>query len=292
MFWLAHPAYLLVAVLLLATGQASAQDLEQRQQKLTHNQQLLFHLRQEKQNMQAQLAKSMQDMDDTHSPELIEAIADLEKRIEVSEAIISNLSNEVARQHRYLSEQKKGNPPSALDTALQKALGGNLQELAKDVASNPAAQREISRLRVLLREEARIGHQTASQDTLVMATDMETAEMEFLHLLSLFSMTDEEAAPNTQEKIAIIRGHRNGVPYQETPVLKYLGKKQYHLELTVSSGEMQVAIDQGQPWRFYIPETDNDHRYLMIYDQANALRPRLILLNKSLISNVEAPFTP
>ena len=286
------PTYLLIVALVFTTGQVSAQDLKQRQQKLTHNQQLLFHLRQEKKAVQEQRAKSMREMDDSNSPELIAAIAELEKRIEVSEAIISKLSNDIARQRIYLSEQKKGKPPSALDTALQKALGGNLQDLTQDVVNDPAAQREIARLRALLREEARIGHQTASHDNLVLATDMQTAEMEFLHLLSLFSMAAKESEPDIQEKIATIRGQRNGVPYQERPVLKYLGKKQYHLELTVSSGEMQVAIDQGQPWRFYIPETDNNHRYMMIYDQANAERPRLIMLNKSLISNVDTPFSP
>jgi len=242
--------------------------------------------------MKEQLAKSMQDMDETHSPELIEAIAELEKRIEVSEAIISNLSNKVARQRLYLSEHKKGNPPSALDTALQKALGSNLQELAKDVASNPAAQREISRLRALLREEARIGHQAASQDSLVLALDTATAEREFLQLLSLFSMVEQDSQDAAQEKTAVIQGHRNGVPYQERSTLKYLGKKQYHLELTVSAGEMQVAVDQGQPWRFYIPEDDDNHEYMMIYDQTKDERPRLIMLNKSLINDVETSFTP
>jgi hypothetical protein len=275
--------YALLALLLLNVQQAWPQTAEETREKLTENQRNIIHLRKEKQQMERQLALALRRQETADSQELRNKIAELKKSIELSEIIIINISSVVSGQRLLLASLESGESPSSLDIALNKALSSNLEELAKDFSNNEEAQREVARLRDLLREESRVGNQAAGNDTLVLATDHQTAEKEFLHLLSLFSNADIEHADSIPDKAIVIRGSKDDALFRENDTLNYLGQSQYHMEFTVYPGDMSVTIEKEQPWRFHIPEKDNGATYIMIYDLTNQLRPRLVMFNKSLV---------
>ena len=101
-----------------------------------------------------------------------------------------------------------------------------------------------------------------------------------MRLLALFSRgsADDDQA---EDKKITINGSTDDSLYSEENTLIYLGHQQYHMELTVYSGNINFTVD-NRHWEFTIPETENQAVYIVIYDLAKE-EPRLVIFNKSLL---------
>lgn len=253
----------------------TADTLESTRKQLFENQRNLISLRKEKDQYQQQLAVAKGDK----QAETLN-IVDIRESIEVAEVLISNVSVLVAKQRLQLATLERGTPPTALDIALNKALNSNLPELIKNLSNNETARKEIARLRVLLKKQARIDTIPAQAGNAVLvAADKQVAEAEFLRLLALFS---DGNADNAEDKQIIITGTSNHQSFTETEILTYLGHNQYHTETTVYSGEMTLTID-GRPWELNVATIEDQATYMVIYDITNKLEPRMVMFNKSLL---------
>ena len=271
--------FFITCILILSGNNVFSQTAEDIRQQLIENQRNIAQLRSEKQDYEEKLYQLELILDDSESYKA--KLEELKTNIELTETMIDNISAVVSGQRLLLATLESGENPSSLDIALNKALSTNLTELAEDFSHDEQAQKEIARLKKLLREESRIGSRAAGNDTLVVATDQQTAEKEFLHLLSLFSSVDLDEAEAIPDKSVMIRGSRSGELFRLQDTINYLGQSQYHMEFTAYEGDMSISIDQGKPWRFHIPEKDNGATYILIYDLTNQLRPRVVMFNKS-----------
>jgi hypothetical protein len=268
---------------LFLTGYGSAQTAEQTRQALTENQRNILHLQKEIRQMERQLSAAKRRQQQKDSTSIQNTILELEANIDLTKLIIDNIAAVVSGQRLMLATLESGKSPSSLDIALNKALSSNLPELAKDFSNNEQAQREIARLQKLLREEALLGIRSTDNNSLVLATDQQTAEQEFLHLIALFSDLDLQQAELVPDKNIRISGKKHGKSYVEKDTLSYLGRQQYHMEFTAHQGEMNIKVEGQQALSVNIPQKDDGATYIMIYDITNPLRPRVVMFNKSLV---------
>jgi hypothetical protein len=269
--------WLLLVSVFLNCSAIFAQPINEAKIKLIENQRNLIHLRNEKLAFQAELAALLEAP--SNNDQTAAEGDELRELITLTETIIQNVAQTVSHQRLLIATLEKGSPPSALDIALNKALSADLTALARNMPESEAAQREITLLRSLLKQEARIGAQRSSQGNVSVAREQQVAEQEFLNLLALFSGGTADEAADKPLKIAGLS--REGT-YQSETVLSYLGHNQYHTETEVQAGEMTFTIDD-QPWRITIPEQDNDAMYIVIYDVRNRDKPRLVMFNKALL---------
>lgn len=270
----------LITTLLLLSINSIAEDIDDVRLKLIENQRNVLQLRKEKLQNEEELKVALELQENDNSPELHDHTKQLEDDISQAGSLIQNLSASVSQQRLDLLTLERGRPPNSLDIALNKALNSNLPELAKKLANNEEARKEIARLQLLLKEEARVGAPLSSTSTSVsVALEQSVAEEEFLRVLFLFSGGDADEA---EDKILKITGISNRTPYIEKETLSYLGHNQYHMETTVYSGEMTFTIDE-RPWQLSITEEEDRATYIVIYDTSNTENPRLVMFNKILL---------
>ena len=270
----------LIALLLLLPINSIAEDSDGVRLKLIENQRNILQLRKEKLQNEEELKAALELQESDNNPELKNRTKELKDDIAQAEDLIQNLSASVSQQRLDLLTLERGSPPSSLDIALNKALNSNLPELAKKLANNEEARKEIARLQVLLREETRVGAPLPSTSTSVsVALEQSVAEEEFLRVLSLFSDGD---ADESADKILKISGISNRTPYVEKETLSYLGHSQYHMETIVHTGEMTFTVDE-RPWQLSITEEEDRATYIVIYDTSNTEKPRLVMFNKILL---------
>jgi hypothetical protein len=270
----------LTTVLLLLPINSLAEDIDGVRLKLIENQRNILQLRKEKQQSEEELKVALELLESNNNPELQNRTTQLKDDITQAEGLIQNLTASVSQQRLDLLTLERGSPPSSLDIALNKALNSNLPELAKKLANNEEARKEIARLQVLLREETRVGAPLPSTSTSVsVALEQSVAEEEFLRVLSLFSDGD---ADESADKILKITGISNRTPYVEKETLSYLGHNQYHMETIVHTGEMTFTVDD-RPWQLSITEEEDRATYIVIYDTSNAEKPRMVMFNKILL---------
>jgi hypothetical protein len=270
----------LITLLLLLPINSIAEDSDDVRLKLIENQRNILQLRKEKQQNEEELKVALELQESDNSHEMHNHTKQLKDDITQAKILIENLSASVSQQRLDLLTLERGSPPSSLDIALNKALNSNLPELAKKLANNEEARKEIARLQVLLKEEARVGAPLPSTSTSVsVALEQSVAEEEFLRVLSLFSGGE---ADESADKTLIITGISNRTTYVEEETLSYLGHNQYHMETTVHSGEMTFTID-GRPWQLSITEEEDRASYIVIYDTSNIDKPRLVMFNKILL---------
>lgn len=271
------PATLL---LLLLPLHAIAEDIDQLRLNLIENQRNILQLRKEKQETEIELENIRVELAINSSPGLKDLIGQLQDEINQTDQLLQNLSDSVSQQRLDLLTLERGTPPNSLDIALNKALNSNLPELAKNLANNEAARKEIARLQILLKKEARVGAPRPSTSTSVsVAIEQKIAEEEFLRVLSLFS--DGEADESIDKPIKIT-GISHRTPYFENAILSYLGHQQYHMETTVHVGKMTFTVDD-RPWQLSVGEEENGATYIVIYDTSSAENPRLVMFNKNLL---------
>jgi hypothetical protein len=272
---------LLLTIILMQILPATAQPADQARRTLLENQRNIIHLQKEKLLFQKELQQALDQLkDNENSAELQFTIIDIRDSIEVADILISNISALVSRQRLALASTERGSPPTALDMALNKALNSNLPELAKKLANNESARKEIARLRALLKQQARIGTVVPNTDNSVInAAEQQLAEEEFLRLLSLFS---SGTADEAEDKAIKITGTTNNEPFTENDILSYLGHNQYHMETTVYTGRMTFTVD-GKPWQLSIAPEENLATYVIIYDITDSEEPRLVMFNKTLL---------
>ena len=278
--------YILASLLAATLGMLSslvlmATPIDNTRKQLLENQRNIIHLRKEKRLFEKELQQTIEQHKDDNNPSSLQAeINDLRDSIAVADTLISNITAFVTQQRLLLSTLERGSPPTALDTALNKALNSNLPELAKTLANNPAARKEIGRLRELLKQQARLGGNISSNsDSAAYAAEQQLAEEEFLRLLSLFSSGSDDEA---EDKPINISGTTNNTPFTEEAILSYLGHDQFHMETTVYAGKMTFTVD-GKPWQLNISKEEDQTTYVIIYDMANQSLPRLVMFNKSLL---------
>lgn len=242
--------------------------------QLLENQRNLLLLYKEKQFFVNELARQRA------SQALPSLITDTVDSITVAETLISSTKVLVSEQRLFLATLERGEPLTALDIALNKALNSNLPELAKNLSNNEEARKEISRLRALLKQQARLGISAPStRNSVSHAGEQRLAEDEFLRLLSLFS---SGTVGEKEDKTIIISGISENQPFTEDEILSYLGHDQYHMETTVYAGEMTFTVD-GRPWQLNVAPEEDQSTYVIIYDIADASEVRLVMFNKTLL---------
>ncbi len=260
---------------------AQAEPIDDTRKQLLENQRNIIHLSKEKQLFQKELGQAIKQRKGNNNQPMLQAeINDIRDSINVADVLIPNISELVTRQQLLLSTLERGTPLTALDIALNKVLNSNLPELAKTLANNPAARKEVARLRTLLKEQARLGIKTSSASNFVShTTEHVLAENEFLRLLSRFSSNIDD---NAEDKMIKITGIANNIPLTEDEILSYLGHDQYHMETTVYAGKMTFIVD-GRPWQLHVTQEEDQATYMMIYDISDQNQPRLVMFNKSLL---------
>lgn len=279
-----HPttALLLLSILILAlyTNVANADSVTDIRKHLFENQRNVIMLRKEKEAFIKELQEAEAQRELNTETDAIDAeILEIKDSIEVAKILIKNLSELVAQQRLSLATLESGTPPSALDIALNKALNSNLPELLKNLSTNPAAHKDIARLKALLKQQARLSTgPNTDGNSVSLAKEQQVAEDEFLRLLALFSRGNADEA---EDKTIRISGINNNAPYDEKDILSYLGHEQYHMETTVYSGTMTFMVD-GRPWELEVPTEENEATYIIIYDIGKE-EPRLVMFNKSLL---------
>lgn len=273
--------YITVYLLAMLALSLQAAPVDDTRIKLIENQRNIIHIRKEKQLFQKELSALKQDSGTRTNRRSLQAeIDDIEDSLEVADVLIANITILVSRQRMLLATLERGSPPSALDVALNKALNSNLPELAKNLSNNEQARKEVSRLRALLKQQARLGSgETSTSTSVSVAVEQRVAEDEFLRLLSLFSGGSADEADDKNIKIT---GSLDGAPFTEEDVLSYLGHQQYHMETTVYAGKMTFTVD-GRPWQLSVPEEENKSTYVIIYDIGDRTEPRLVMFNKLLL---------
>jgi hypothetical protein len=271
---------LTTALLLLLPLQGMTSEIDKVRLQLIENQRNTLQLRKEMQQNETELKAAQKQQRSDNSPELQSHIEKLHDEITQAKLLIQNLSASVSQQRLDLLTLERGSPPSSLDIALNKALNSNLPELAKKLSHNEAARKEVARLQLLLKEEARVGTPLpATSTSVLLATEQRVAEEEFLRVLALFSGGD---ADDSEDKVIKITGISNRTPYVEEDILNYLGHQQYHMETTVHTGKMTFTVD-GRPWQLSIPKEEDRATYIVIYDISREEKPRMVMFNKTLL---------
>ncbi len=267
-------------LLIIASSSVYADPVAESRKMLFENQRNVIMLRKEKEAFIKELAEAKAERADISDTEAMDAIIrDIEDSIEVAKILIKNVSELVANQRLLLATLESGTPPSALDVALNKALNSNLPELLKNLSTDEAARKDIARLKILLKQQARLNAKPSSDSNAVsLAQEQQVAEDEFLRLLALFSGGNADEA---EDKTIAIAGTHKNTAYVEEDILSYLGHEQYHMETTVHSGKMTFTVD-GRPWSLDVPEQENEATYVIIYDIGKE-EPRLVMFNKSLL---------
>lgn len=289
MFRFALPITVLTLVTTSVTGYAAPIESEQttsEKRRLYENQRNIIRLRKEQLEFEKEIKKideqrSTLEEDSADRLSLNEQIADKEALIALIDEVIPNITQYIEEQKQGISLEK-GTSPSALDTALSKALNSNLPELLKNLSTNELARKEVIRLRSILKQQSLLrGKTPETESTVSLANDEFIAEGEFLRLLGLFSGGDADEA---EDKLVRITGTKNNKPYMQEEILSYLGHNHYYIEMVVSSGDMTFSID-GRPWQLKVAETENDAPYILIYDITKTNDPRLVMFNKSLLAD-------
>ncbi|ARN73566.1 hypothetical protein [Oceanicoccus sagamiensis] len=275
---------------LLASSGVLADPVSDTRKQLFENQRNLITLRKEKEayakELQAAQAKrNNSSANETANTEALDIdaldaeILDLEDSIDIAKTMIRNVSELVARQRLLLATLESGTPPTALDIALNKALNSNLPELLKNLSNDKAARKDIARLKILLKKQARLDAKPSTNSNAVsVAQEQQVAEDEFLRLLALFSGGNADEA---EDKTITIAGTDGDTAYSEDDILSYLGHEQYHMETMVHSGKMTFTVD-GRPWELDVPKEEDKATYVLIYDTGKEA-PRLVMFNKSLL---------
>ena len=271
----------LVMATLAGSTAYAASEAETRKQ-LFENQRNLIMLRKEKKTYTQALQKAEARRELGIETDAIDAeIFDLKDSIDIANILIANASELIARQRLLLATLEKGVPPSALDIALNKVLKSNLPELLKNLSNNEAAHKDIARLKILLKQQTGLATDlNNNSQSISLVQKQKIAENELLRLLALFSRgsADDDQA---EDKTITINGSTEDGSYSEENTLIYLGYQQYHMELTVYSGNINFTVDNRR-WEFTIPETEHQAVYIVIYDLAKE-EPRLVIFNKSLL---------
>ncbi len=270
-----------ILLFLLCNGPALfAVAIDDTRQQLSENQRNILHLRKEKQQFMIELRAAQLTLGKPDSNYSAADILELREDILLADELIESLAAIISRQRLLLASMEQDSPPTALDIALNKALNSNLPELAKKLANNKAAQKEIARLRAILKEEALLSsHMPTYGDSVSVAEAEPMAEEEFLRLLSLFSGGTADEADDKNIKIT---GSADRKPYVKEEILSYLGHNQYHMETMVNTGRMTFTVD-GRPWQLSIPPEEEGAIYIIIYNLSVEKKPRLVMFNKSLL---------
>ena len=136
----------------------------------------------------------------------------------------------------------------------------NLPELLKNLSNNEAAHKDIARLKILLKQQTGLATDlSGNSQSISLVQKQKIAENELLRLPALFSRGSADADQAEDKTITINRSTKNG-SYSEENTLIYLGYQQYHMELTVYSGNIRFTVD-NRHWEFNIPETENQAAY-------------------------------
>jgi len=290
MYPLALSIMLFTVLASASTVNAASTDSEQagnEKRRLYENQRNIIRLRKEQLLLEQEIQKAQTSMaelteDNTEAVKLKDQVRINQEYIALIDDVIPNITQFISEQKQGISLLEKGTNPSALDTALSKALNSNLPELLKNLSTNELARKEVIRLRSILKQQSLLrGKTPRTESTVSLANDEFIAEGEFLRLLGLFSGGDADEA---EDKLVRITGTRNDKPYMQEEILSYLGHNHYYIEMIVHSGDMTFSID-GRPWQLNVAETEDDAPYILIYDTTKTNDPRLVMFNKSLLAD-------
>lgn len=277
----------LAALAVTSTGPAFAvvDPATQTRKRLLENQRniyLLIEEREEYRLEREELLAEQQDGDD--SAELQEDIDEVSEYIATADTIIKNVNETISRQQLLLQTLERAAAPSTLDMALNRALNANLSELAQKLAGNEEARKELARLRALLKQQAGLGARHYElPGTVSYAAEQQMAEDEYMRLLEVLSSSSNDKDQTDKRKLIKITGYHDDARFSEDDFLNYVGHSQYHLETQVHSGKMTFTID-GRPWHMTVSPDEDMATYIIIYDVAKAENPRLVMFNKSLLT--------
>lgn len=279
----------LLVLVLCVSGVSSAYALldpaTQTRKRLLENQRNIYLLLEERKEFQQELDELLAEQQDGDDSEDLQAeIDEANDNLTTADTIITNLNDTISRQQLVLQTLERATAPSTLDMAINKALNANLSELAKKLAGNEEARMELARLRSLLKQQAGLGVRHYELPVAVSyAAEQQMAEDEYLRLLEVLSSSgDDEDDTNKRKLIKITASNNEGQTSQED-FLNYVGHSQYHLETRVHSGKMTFTVD-GRPWQMTVAPEEDDATYIIIYDVAKADNPRLVMFNKSLLT--------
>lgn len=278
-------AAVLIAFVLAKSVYAAADPATETRKRLLENQRNIYLLRDEQEDYRRQLvvAQSRYDNGD-HSKLLTAEIADLKDSIHTADVIIGNVEDIISRQRLVLDALERAIKPSTLDMALNMALNANLSEMAKKLASNEDARRELTRLRTLLKQQAGLGTTNLEiSNPVSYAAEQQMAREEYLRLLEALSTDTYKGDDKAPDKLIKIAGTSNNKPFTEKDFLNYVGNSQYHMETTVHKGKMTFTVD-GRPWHITVAPEEDKATYVVIYDAAKANHPRLVMFNKALLT--------
>lgn len=269
-----------------AYGISAADPATETRKRLLENQRNLYLLRKEREEYRSELEKALQQLKyGDHSDELATEISGLRDSLAMADDIINNVNETISRQRLLLGALERATAASTLDMALNKALNANLSDVAKKLAGNENARRELVRLRSLLKQQA--GLSTANTlempSAVSFAAEQQKAQDEYLRLLEVISTDSYKGEDDSEDKPIKISGIDDREPFTHKDTLNYVGQSQYHLETTVYAGKMTFTVD-GHPWHLTVPPEENKSTYIVIYDDANPARPRLVMFNKSLLT--------
>lgn len=257
----------------------------QTRKRLLENQRNIYLLAEERNEYQLELDELLlEQADGDDSAELQEEIDEVQDFITTADTIIRNVNETISRQRLLLHTLERAAAPSTLDMALTKALNANLSELAKKLAGNEEARKELARLRSLLKQQAGLGVQHLELPSAVSyAAEQQMAEDEYLRLLEVLSSSTNDKDNTEKKKLIRITSISDESQFSDEDFLNYVGHSQYHLETQVHSGKMTFTID-GHPWHMTVAPEDDKATYIIIYDVAKAENPRLVMFNKSLLT--------
>lgn len=285
-----RPIKFLSALCLLATTAASTSyalvdPATQTRKRLLENQRNIYLLIEEREEYRLELEDLLLEQEDgDDSEELQEDIDEVRDYLTTADTIIKNVNETISRQQLLLQTLERAVAPSTLDMALNRALNANLSELARNLSGNEEARKELARLRSLLKQQAGLGVRHYDlPSTVSYAAEQQMAEDEYLRLLEVLSSSTNDKDKTDQQKLIKITGFHEEGRFAEEDFLNYVGHSQYHLETQVHSGKMTFTVD-GHPWHMTVSPEEDLATYIIIYDVAKADNPRLVMFNKSLLT--------
>lgn len=278
-------AWLLLALLLSRHSNAAVDPATETRKRLLENQRNVFLLREEREEFRQDLKDALLDQEDGDDSEALQAeIRELRDTVKTADVIIKNVNDTISRQRLLLDTLERASAPSTLDMALNKALNANVSELARKLSGNEEARKELARMRSLLKQQAGLGERHYEIPSAVSyAAEQQMAEDEYLRLLEALSTDSDDKDIADRQKPIKITGINDDAPFTEQDYLNYVGHSQYHLETTVHSGRMTFTVD-GRPWHMTVSPEEDEATYIIIYDVAKADKPRLVMFNKSLLT--------
>lgn len=274
-----------VAVIASSSAYALVDPATQTRKRLLENQRNIYMLVEEREEYRLELEELLLEQDDGDDSEALQQdIDEVRDHLVTADLIIKNVNETISRQQLLLQTLERAVAPSTLDMALNRALNANLSELAKNLSGNEEARKELARLRSLLKQQAGLGVRHYDlPSTVSYAAEQQMAEDEYLRLLEVLSSSSNDKDKTDKQKLIKITGYHDDSRFAEEDFLNYVGHSQYHLETQVHSGKMTFTVD-GHPWHMTVSPEEDQATYIIIYDVAKADNPRLVMFNKSLLT--------